>query len=242
MSGRYLAWAAVLGLVLAGCASAPAGQSGDKGDPYEATNREIFEFNQQLDQMFLLRTARTYNEIVPAFGRERVHDLLAHLDLPTTFANDLLQGESRRAVETLGRFAVNSTVGLGGFFDPATEHFGMPDHSEDFGQTLGVWGVDGDPYLMLPMLGPSSPRDLVGRAGDAAADPLTWIAFKQHIWWSAGRAYVKVLDLRARNIDTLADIERSSLDFYASARSLYRQYRASEIRNGKPDTENLPEF
>jgi len=242
MRERYLAWISVLALALAGCAGAPAGQPGDQGDPYEATNRKIFEANQALDRMFLAQTARTYNDVMPAFGRERVHDLLANLDLPVTFANDVLQGESGRAFETLLRFVVNATLGLGGLFDPATTGFGMPDHSEDFGQTLGVWGVGGDPYLMLPMLGPSSPRDLVGQAGDIAADPLTWIPFKQRIWWLSGRAYLKILDLRARNLDTLADIERSSLDFYATVRSAYRQHRASEIRNGKPDTENLPEF
>jgi len=105
-----------------------------------------------------------------------------------------------------------------------------------------VWGVGGDPYLVLPVLGSNSPRDLTGMAVDIAADPLNWIRFKQHIWWLTGRQYFKLLDLRARNIDTLADIERSSVDYYASTRSLYRQYRANEIRNGKPDTKDLPDF
>lgn len=240
MRARHWAFTAMLGLVVTGCASAP--QPADPGDPYEATNREIFAFNQWLDQTFLVHTAETYNKIVPEFGRERVHDLLTHLDLPVTFANDVLQAEPSRAGETLERFAVNSTMGLGGLFDPATEHLHMPSHSEDFGQTLGVWGVGGNPYLMLPVLGPSSPRDAVGRAGDAAADPLTWLHYKQHIWWSLGRAYLKIVDLRARNIDTLADIERSSLDFYATTRSLYRQYRENEIRNGKSDSKDLPDI
>jgi phospholipid-binding lipoprotein MlaA len=171
-----------------------------------------------------------------------LHDLLVNLDLPITFSNDLLQGEPTRASQTLLRFMVNATVGVGGLFDPATAHFKMPYHAEDFGQTLGVWGVSGDPYLMLPVLGPSSPRDTVGRVGDIAMDPLTWIEFKQHIWWMGGRQYMKVLDARARNIDTLEGLERDSLDFYATTRSAYRQYRANEIRNGKADTEDLPDF
>ena len=237
-----LAFLAVLGLFVAGCAATPTGQSTDASDPYEAMNRRVFALNQEFDRMFLLRTARIYNAVVPAFGRERVHDLLENLDLPVTFANDALQGETARASQTFGRFAVNATIGLGGLFDPATAEFDMPDHSEDFGQTLGVWGLGPDPYLMLPMLGPSSPRDALGRMADIAGDPLMWISFKQHVWWLSGRLYFKLLDTRARNIESLEDIERSSVDFYASTRSLYRQYRANEIRNGRPDTRNLPDF
>lgn len=237
-----LALVAAVGLLLAGCAGAPSAPASDPGDPYEATNRQVFAANLDLDRMFLKRTAQMYNRVVPEFGRDRVHDLLRNLNLPVTFANDLLQGEPKRASQTFARFGVNSTIGLGGLFDPATEHFDIPDHSEDFGQTLGVWGVGGDPYLMLPVLGPSSPRDVAGMAVDVGMDPMTWLHFKQHIWWQAGRQYFQVLDLRARNIDTLEGLERTSVDFYASTRSLYRQYRANEIRNGRPDTSNLPDL
>jgi phospholipid-binding lipoprotein MlaA len=233
---------AALGFCLAGCAHAPGDQISDPGDPFEATNRKVFDFDQMLDRTFLLPTAKRYNRFVPEFARDRVHDLLNNLDLPITFANDLLQAEPKRAGETLARFAVNATVGLGGLFNPATTHFHMPDHNEDFGQTLGVWGVGNNPYLMLPVLGPSSPRDTAGRGGDIALDPLTWIRFKQHIWWQGGRMYMKVLDARARNIDTLEGLERHSVDFYASTRSLYRQFRASEIRNGQPDVKDLPDL
>jgi phospholipid-binding lipoprotein MlaA len=231
-----------LGLFLAGCAGTRDAAPADPDDPYETTNREIFTTNLKLDEDFLLPAARTYNRVVPAFARERMHDFLVNLDLPNTFANDLLQGEPKRAGQTVSRFMVNSTIGLGGLFDPAT-HFDMPSHSEDFGQTLGVWGVGQDPYLMLPVLGPSSPRDLVGKGVDIAMDPLTWIPFKQHIWWLGARQYMRVLDVRARNIDTLQDIERGSLDPYASARSLYRQYRENEIHNGAvPPKEKLPDL
>lgn len=233
---------ALLGLCLAGCASAPGGQARDPGDPYEATNRKVFAFDQMLDRNFLLPTAKRYNVLVPEFGRDGIHNLLGNLDLPITFANDVLQAEPYRAGETFLRFTINSTLGLGGLFDPATTNFNLPNHSEDFGQTLAVWGMGGDPYLMLPALGPSSSRDVAGRVGDVALDPLTWIRFKQHIWWMGGRMYIKVLDARARNIDTLEGIERGSVDFYAATRSLYRQYRANEIRNGRPDTQELPDL
>jgi phospholipid-binding lipoprotein MlaA len=239
MLARLLA-IVTLGLALSGCVGVPAGQS-DPGDPFEGTNRQIFAVNRELDAVFLARTAKTYNDYVPGFARERIHDLLVNLDLPLTFANDVLQLEPKRAAQTLVRLGVNATLGVGGLFDTATA-LGLPYHAEDFGQTLGAWGVGGNPYLVLPALGPSDPRDAGGLALDVTADPLNFVPFKQHVWWQAGREYMKILDLRARNLDTLADIERSSLDYYASTRSLYRQYRANEIRNGAPDTENLPEF
>ena len=242
MRNLRLALAMASGLALAGCAGAPGGPNpGDPGDPGEAGNRKIFSTNQMLDRVFLARTARTYNSYVPGFVRERVHDLIVNLDLPDTFANDVLQGETRRAGQTLSRLAVNATIGLGGLFDPATK-FGMPFHDEDFGQTLAVWGMSRDPYIVLPVLGPSSPRDTIGLLVDVGADPLNFIHFKQHLWWQAGREYMKVLDLRARNMDTLDDIERNSVDYYASMRSLYRQHRDSEVRNGKADVEKLPDF
>ncbi len=241
MHNLGIAGAMALGLVLAGCAGTPLGRS-DSEDPDEAANRTVFSANQALDRMFLARTARTYNAYVPGFVRDRVHDLIVNLDLPGTFANDVLQGEPKRAAQTLARLSVNATIGLGGLFDPATKRFGMPGHAEDFGQTLAVWGVGRDPYIVLPVLWPSSPRDTIGLMVDVGADPLNFIPFKQHIWWQAGREYVKVLDLRARNLGTLDDIERNSVDYYASMRSLYRQHRDAEVRNGKEDTGNLPDF
>ena len=231
---------AALMLGLAGCAS--TGAPSDPGDPDEASNRAIFSTNQTLDRMFLGRTARAYNAAVPRFLRDRVHDLIVNLDLPGTFANDVLQGQPKRAGQTLARLAVNATVGLGGLFDPATTRFAMPTHTEDFGQTLAVWGVSRDPYWVLPVLGPSSPRDTIGLAVDIGADPLNFIHFKQHLWWEIGREYMKVLDLRARNLETLDDIERNSVDYYASMRSLYRQLRDGEVKNGASDTKDLPDF
>ena len=239
---RRIGFACLAVLGLAGCAGAPGGQAGgDPGDPDEAANRKIFAFDQMLDRQFLLPTAQRYNRYVPEFGRDRIHDLLVNLDLPVTFANEVLQGEPKQAGQTFARFGINAVFGLG-LFDPATSQFRIPEHQEDFGQTLGVWGMGDDPYLMLPGLGPSSLRDVTGRIVDIGFDPMVWISFKQHIWWWAGRQYFKVLDARARNIDTLEGIERSSVDFYAATRSLYRQYRSNEIRNGEPAKGDLPDL
>jgi phospholipid-binding lipoprotein MlaA len=112
---------------------------------------------------------------------------------------------------------------------------GIPEHSEDFGQTLAVWGVGEGPYLNLPLFGPAVPRDAVGRVVDIFFDPTIYIPIKLHLWLMVGQEYFTMLDLRARNLETLDEIERNSLDYYAATRSLYRQYRANEIRNGKPE-------
>jgi len=154
---------------------------------------------------------------------------------------DLLQGEAKRAKETAIRFVVNSTLGLGGILDVASRN-GLPFHREDFGQTLAVYGAGEGPFLMLPILGPSSPRDATGLAVDIfALSPFGYIHIKQYLWWELGRNYMKLLDLRSRNIETLDSLERSSIDYYGSVRSLYRQMRNAEIRNGKPD-EDLPDY
>jgi phospholipid-binding lipoprotein MlaA len=146
-----------------------------------------------------------------------------------------------RAGITLVRMGVNSTIGIGGLFDPAAG-FGYPRHSEDFGQTLAVYGVPEGPYLFIPILGPSNARDLTGFGVDFAFDPFTWIPLREKTFWMAGRQGLDDLDLRERTIEPLDEIEKSSIDFYASLRSLYHQNRENEIRNGKPEVEQLPNF
>jgi phospholipid-binding lipoprotein MlaA len=161
--------------------------------------------------------------------------VLKNLDLPVTFANDILQGQPKRAGQTISRFTVNSTFGVAGIFDVASR-MGIPDHTEDFGQTLAVWGVGEGPYMVLPLLGPAPPRDAVGQVADVFFEPVIYIRMKQHPWWLFGGTYFEILDLRARNMEALDDIERTSLDLYVATRSLYRQYRANEIRNGGVET------
>jgi len=226
-----------MGLLLAGCATDPTGAN----DPYEQTNRAVFDFDQKLDKYFIGPSAEAYVAVVPSPARQGVHNFLLNLDLPVTFANDLLQGEMSRAGDTLGRFTINSTLGVAGLFDPATD-FGIPAHTEDFGQTLATWGVGEGPYLVLPFFGPDPPRDATGQVVDIFFDPTTYIKLREHFWWSAGREYFTVVDTKSRNLDTLQNIERGSVDYYASVRSLYRQLRNNEIRNGRPDVQNLPDL
>jgi len=221
---------------LAGCATTdPSGQN----DPYEKTNRSIFAFDQALDHAVARPVAVFYNHAVPQFARDSIHNFLGNLDAPVTLSNDVLQGSTDRASQTLGRIVINSTIGIGGLLDVAA-HMGIPRHDEDFGLTLGVWGVDEGPYLVLPLAGPSNPRDATGEVADIFMDPLTYVSFNNSTLWYGIRAGVGILDVRARNVDNLDQIERSSVDLYATTRSLYRQHRNAEIRHGAPDTENLP--
>jgi len=227
-------------LALAGCAATPP-SPGSANDPYEQTNRDMLKFNAKIDKYFVIPTVGLYFILVPEGGRRGVHNFLGNLALPTIFVNDMLQGEVSRAGKSMWRLVINSTVGVGGFFDQASK-IGISGHGEDFGQTLAVWGVDEGPFLILPFFGPSNPRDATGLAVDIAMDPTNQIHFKQHIWWAAGREYFTLLDLRAQTYQTVQGIQRSSVDYYSSLRSLYRQLRNEQIRNGRQKGQDLPDF
>jgi phospholipid-binding lipoprotein MlaA len=233
----------VCGLILTACASTPPSpQALAANDPYEQTNRQMLVFNGKIDRYIVVPSFAVYFFLVPDPGRRGVHNFLGNITLPTIFVNDMLQGELTRGSQTAERFLINSSLGIGGLFDPARK-MGIFGHGEDFGQTLAVWGVGEGPYLVLPFFGPSNPRDAVGLATDAAIDPTNFIHFKQHLWWSGAREYFTLLDLKGQTYQTIQGIQRSSVDYYASLRSLYRQSRDTEIRNGRPAAaQDLPEF
>jgi phospholipid-binding lipoprotein MlaA len=213
----------------------------DENDPFEGSNRFFFDVNQALDEVLLRPVAEVYRAVLPDFAQDGVRNFLNNLNSPVIFANDLLQGEGDRAGTTLLRFGLNTTIGVGGLFDVATD-MGHPYHDEDFGQTLAVWGVNDGPYFYFLILGPSSARDFTGFVVDRGLDPLTYVGWgDDYEWVPLTRAVVNVIDLRARNIETLDEIERTSVDYYASIRSLYRQSRADAIRNGQPSPD-LPDF
>ena len=217
-------------------------QADDQNDPFEGSNRFFFGVNQVLDDLLLRPVAVVYRAVLPDFARDGVRNFLNNLNSPVIFANDLFQGEGDRAGTTLLRFGINSTIGVAGLFDVAKE-FGHPYHDEDFGQTLAVWGIEDGPYFYFPVMGPSSARDFTGFVVDRGLDPLTWVNWGDDDleYVPVARTVLNVIDLRSRNIETLDDIERSSVDYYASIRSLYRQSRADAIRNGAPSQE-LPDF
>lgn len=209
----------------------------DENDPLEGLNRGIFEFNRVVDGLLIKPAAQIYRGVLPQQAQDSVRSFLRNLRTPIILVNDLLQGDRERAGTTMGRFLVNTTLGIAGLFDVAAE-LGMPFHDEDLGQTLATWGVGEGPYLMLPILGPSNPRDVVGLASEWFLDPVNLYARNQDADWVPwARAGLRGIDARARSIDALDELERTSLDYYAAIRSLYRQQRSNEIRNNRSEDE-----
>ncbi|WP_298728648.1 VacJ family lipoprotein [uncultured Ferrovibrio sp.] len=223
--------------LLAGCATPPADPQARAdfdavNDPLEPVNRAMFELHQVIDHFLLKPVAFTYQMLVPDPVRTGIRSALINLRSPVILANDLLQGETGRAGNTLARFGINSTIGVLGFYDAADKWFGIEPHTEDFGQTLAVWGSGEGPYLFIPVLGPSNPRDLAGLAVDSVADPLNWyLNNTDQEEWIYARAALTGIDSRAELLETLDNLERTSLDYYVTLRSVYRQRRADEISN-----------
>jgi phospholipid-binding lipoprotein MlaA len=211
-----------------------------QNDPWEPTNRAVFDFDIQVDHAVARPVAKFYRSAVPEFARDGVHNALTNLNSPVVFTNDVLQGDGEKATDTFGRFMINSTIGVAGFIDVAAK-MGIPGHDNDFGITLGKAGAAEGSYLVLPFAGPKPPRDLVGVGVDVAFDPLTYMSWNDSTLYMIIRAGLGVLDDRAANIDAVEQIERSSIDFYATTRSLYRQNRAAQINGGNPPAD-LPNF
>jgi phospholipid-binding lipoprotein MlaA len=227
--------------MLAACTTTNEAPAGDDNDPFEQTNRAIFHINDQLDTHVALPIAQAYVDVLPQPARSGIHNFLSNLDRPITFVNDVLQGQVTPAAQTVGRFTLNSTIGIGGLFDVAAD-MGIPNHDSDFGQTLGIYGVGEGPYLVLPILGPKPPRDLVGDVVDIFFDPMTYVPLREKTYWSIGRETLELVDLRAANIDNIATIKKTSVDYYATMRSLYRQHRNSLIHKDAAETQPLPDF
>ena len=203
----------------------------DDNDPLEVPNRLVFALNEMLDVVLLQPAAAGYRFLFPDGFRDSVQNFMRNLRSPVTFVNDVFQGKEERAGTTLARFAINTTVGLGGLFDVADD-MGYPFHKSDFGQTLGTYGVGEGFYLVLPILGPSSARDGVGLVADHFMDPLTYLASRNV---RLARFAIEGIDTRSRNIETVEELRRDSVDFYARVRSLYRQTRENEINHGRLD-------
>lgn len=238
----------IAGLVLlTACAAQPPLGDADalaeykaNNDPYEPTNRFFYRVNDGLDTYVLAPVARTYRDVVPGAIRRPIHNVLANISTPVIFANDVLQAKPRRAGDSMMRFLINSTAGVGGLFDVATD-LGYPEHDSGFGTTLALWGVGEGPFLFLPVLGPSNPRDASGFAGNILLDPLTYATFGGSAALGYSRFGASAVDARERVIDPIDQIKKSALDPYATFRSLYRQNRQSEIDTLRaPDTGTVP--
>ena len=227
----------ILAAIVAGCATPPSDPAEraafeQNNDPLEPLNRQTLDFNMFLDRILLKPVTKVYIAIVPEEGRDALKRALDNMKEPVVVINNVLQDEPKRAAIAAGRFAVNSTLGAGGFFEVAAK-MGLEKQTGDFGQTLFVWGLPEGPYLVAPILGPSNPRDLVGMGVDAYSDPFSFLATVKAIdEIEIARFVLDGFDQRARVIDILDDLQKNSLDFYAQLRSLTQQRRAAELRHG----------
>lgn len=217
-----------LALLLAGCAT-----TGERSpaDPFEPANRGVFAFNDGVDRAVLRPTARAYQEVTPKWFRTGVGNFFTNLAYPGTILNQLLQGKIVAAGQDTLRFVLNSTLGLAGVLDPASDA-NLPIHDEDLGQTLGVWGVPAGPFLMLPLLGPSTVRDLPSKVADRFLEPFYWYDYGNERWISLA---LDLVDTRARLLPLDATLARA-FDRYAFIRNAYLQRRLYQVYDG-----NVPE-
>ena len=200
-------------------------------DPWESLNRGTFAFNQTFDKYLLAPLAKGYRFVFPAEVRTGVRNFLSNLSEPWSSINSALQGDLKNTGTTFARFVINSTIGILGIFDVATE-IGFEKQKEDFGQTLAVHGVGPGPYLVLPFLGPSTVRDAIGKVTSLYADPVTLALERNNKdeWVWIGMA-LKGIDFREQNLEKIDNLNATSVDFYATLRSLYLERRSSMIRN-----------
>jgi len=247
MKERILACAAALSL-LAGCAAVPGNDRLAEKDPLEKFNRNIWGVNMAVDKVVLKPAGSVYRAVTPKPVRHNVTNVFANLAEPWSFINNLLQGKGNRASSNVGRFLVNSTVGLGGLFDVASK-WGIHNAPEDLGQTLAKWGFNGGPYVVLPILGPSTVRDGVGSLAYFYGDPVNIGIDQAHVsvWYKRGYRALYTVSTRSDITEAGGDaFLQSSLDPYAAARSAYLQRRRAQILDqedsldaGPPD-EDVP--
>ena len=246
------ATAILLGLIVVGAAPGTAARAAAPGaaattrasnpDPWQGFNRAGFAVHQFLDHWFLRPAAMAYQHVTPAPVRQGVHNFLGNLGEPVVAANDLMQGRVSKAGLTTARFVTNSTVGVAGLFDVA-RHMGAPHHDNSFGLTLGRAHVAAGPYLFVPLMGPSTIRDLFGSVVDAALDPLHWVRYRNSVEVNVTRVVLGGLDERARIDPDLRALLADATDPYATLRSVYLQNRQSEIENnGAAAPSALPDF
>jgi phospholipid-binding lipoprotein MlaA len=216
-------------LVLAGCASRQTTLTDPERDPWESYNRKIHAFNEGFDKAIFRPVARGYDYVMPDAPQRGVRNFFRNLNYPVTLLNSLLQGKIERAFTATGRFLVNSSIGLLGFFDVATKA-GIPYYEEDFGQTLAVWGWKDSRYLEMPFIGPYTLRDLAGRSFYGYVHPISY-AIREHdnYWPLVG----DLISLRAELLPLQADIDAAA-DPYVLIRDVYLQRREFEIYDGDP--------
>lgn len=234
MAGSGLHCLPVLALasLLTACAATP-------GDPFEPVNRAVYGFNRHFNDTVTLPVAWVYTYKLGKGVKQPLHDFLSNLQSPVTFTNDLLQGHVQGAAETLARFLLNSTAGFAGFSDFAARHANLPAHQADFGQTLAQYGIGSGPFIVLPIIGPTTVRDAFGGVADLAASPLAWVPADWPFWGHAlavsgvesGAPYAE----NARALYLRTQMTRTSVDPYVTMRSAAMQYRDQQLGDGVSD-------
>jgi phospholipid-binding lipoprotein MlaA len=224
---RLASLALIAAALIAGVSCAHIDGDRDPADPWERMNRGTFRFNEGADRWVIEPVAKGIDFVIPDPAERSIRKFFNNSMIPVHFANALLQFKPVSAVEDLARFVVNTTIGFAGFFDPAT-HFGLVAHQEDFGQTLGYWGVPSGPYLVLPLLGPSNPRDTVGLLADSAALVYPWFV---PLYVSSAIGVGRQLNLRSLALDAIAAERKAALDYYVAVRNAYLSYRENQVRD-----------
>ncbi len=224
----YQRGAVVVCVLLSACAT-PMAERSDPRDPYENLNRKVFVVNQVFDQVLLKPVARGYSNYAPNFVQTTIGNFFGNLADVWTAVNNFLQGKPREGIQDTGRVAVNTVFGVAGLADVATK-LGFPKHQEDFGQTLGVWGVKPGPYVMLPLFGPSTMRDAVAKPLDLYADPVN-LSTRADVEYSL-RA-MRLVDDRARLLPTTDMTEKVALDPYQFVRDAHFQQREARVNDAK---------
>jgi len=229
-------WPLLTAALLVGCASTPP--PGEPHDPLEGFNRNVYAFNETVDTYALAPASRGWTRVTTDGMRQGVHNFFDNLQAPGYILNDILQGKPAGAGVQTTRFVMNSTVGLLGFFDPAEAWLGLEPRSEDFGQTLGVWGVDAGPYLVLPLLGPSSTRDATRYPVAYYTNVLTYVVLDTATLGSL--TAVNVVNARTRAESAIRARDEAAVDPYVFTRSAYRQFRRNQVYDGEPPLEDDP--
>lgn len=209
-------------------------------DPFESVNRAVFDFNEAVDGAIIHPALKGYRAVVPKPARTGLDNFLNNLQSPIYFANEILQGDFDDAGTVFVRASANTFTGFGGLLDVAA-YEGITHESEDFGQTLATWGVGHGPYVVVPLIGPSSTRDYIGFMVDGFADPLRWYLFnidEDHIYYT--RTGLDYLNLRNNLMDLLEELQKSSIDYYAATRSIYVQRRDAMVNDEDPDANMGP--
>jgi len=223
-----------ISLVLMACHGCATVSNSDARDPIESFNRGVFAFNEGVDQAVFKPAATLYRDVTPALVRRGVGNFLSNLDDAWSFVNNMLQFKGRYAMDNFMRFGVNSTFGLLGVLDVAGE-MQIERHSEDFGQTLGYWGIQSGPYLVLPFFGPSTFRDAVALPVDMTGDIVSHIG---HIPTRNTLRVLNVLDTRANLLGVSSALDDVALDKYSFTRDAFLQRRRNAVYDGDPPEED----